>query len=479
VIGDCQAGTGLLRILVVIASYGTKHLLFLKELIRTYRRMPFAVDVVVVSEKPKDLGLDVEVVVGLPSRNPWTLPFAHKPIMAQRVNDYDLFVYSEDDIGAHEGHIRAFLGVTPHLASDEIAGFVRYEVDPAGRIFVNEPWAHYHWKAESVRRRGPHLVAEFTNEHAGFYMLTRCHLKRAIASGGFLLGPRQGRYQWPETAATDPYTVCGFRKVICISDLEPFLVHHLPNPYVHQLDVSLEAFQQQIDTLRQIEGGKHPAVTLCQVESRVWPRGGWTKSYYERPSAELLGRIPATAKTILSVGCGWGETEVELQKRGATVTALPLDSVIGAAAERRGIRVVYGEIQAAIQSLGGERFDSALLTNLLHLQADPQQLVADLAALLAPNGTLVLAGPNMDRLPWLVKRLLNLEEYGKLRRFETSGQNIVVPRTLRRMIRGADLRITEVCWVNHTLERGLLRGRRIPLAGLTAKDWIVQARRIH
>jgi 2-polyprenyl-3-methyl-5-hydroxy-6-metoxy-1,4-benzoquinol methylase len=469
-----------LRVLAVIASYGQKNLPFLRSVIDNYRRMPFNVDVVVVSESAKALGDDVEVVVGLPAKNPWTLPFAHKPIMADRVNDYDLFVYSEDDIGATEQHLRAFLEATVHLEPDEIAGFMRYEVDSAGQWLLTEPWGGYHWKPESVRRRGPLTVAEFTNEHAGFYILTRDQLRRAIASGGFLTGPRQGRYQWPETAATDPYTICGFRKVMCISDIESFLVHHLPNPYVHQLYLSLEAFKQQIETLLRIRDGVHPATTLCEVESSVWPGGGWGKAYYERPSAELLDMVPREAKTILSIGCGWGETEATLRHRGgARVTALPLDSVIGAAAARRSIDVQYGTLNECLQSLNGRRFDCVLITNLLHLNRDPSGMVERCAQLVASGGALVLAGPNINRLPWLVKRLFNVDGYGRLRRFELSGQSICVPRTLRKPIEKSGLQLTTVRWLNHTLERGRLRGRRIPLAGLTAKEWALQARRPH
>ena len=249
--------------------------------------MPFHTDVVVLSEAPKDLDEGVEVIVGLPSRNPWTLPFAHKAVFAQRVEQYDLFVYSEDDIGAGESHLRAFLEATDQLQPDEIAGFLRYEIDESGAWYLTEPWGHFHWIPESVRRRGHHLFAEFTNEHAGYYVLTQSQLKRAIKSGGFLRGPCRGRYDWPETAATDPYTSCGFKKVVCISALENFLVHHMPNPYVRQLDVSLASFGEQIQALTAIHHGTHPARTLCNVESRQMPFR-WQKSYYEKPSEDVL-----------------------------------------------------------------------------------------------------------------------------------------------------------------------------------------------
>ena len=60
------------------------------------------------------------------------------------------------------------------------------------------------------------------------------------------------------TAATDPYTNCGFRKVVCISSLEDFLIHHLSNRYVNQFGISLPAYQEQVQTLIEIRDGVHP-----------------------------------------------------------------------------------------------------------------------------------------------------------------------------------------------------------------------------
>ncbi|HEY5814437.1 MAG TPA: methyltransferase domain-containing protein [Terrimicrobiaceae bacterium] len=466
-----------LRILVAIASYGDKNARFLKEIVKTYQSMTFRIDVVVLAEAPKDLGPNVEVVVGLPSKNPWTLPFAHKAILAKRVDKYDLFIYSEDDIQVTERHIRAFLNATVELEQDEIAGFVRYEIDHTGKRFVNEPWKHYHWKSSSVRRRGSYTIAEFTNEHTGLYILTQHQLRRAIASGGFLRGPCRGRYDFPETAATDPYTNCGFRKVICISALEDFLVHHMPNPYVTQLDVSLESFAEQVQTLMDIRDGTHPPSTLCDVESPLWP-SAWEKMYYEKPTEQLLSTVPFDAKRILSIGSGWGATEARLQVRGSFVTALPLDSVIGAAAERLGIDVVYGTWDECLQRLHGQTFDCVLMTNLLHLHRSPEEMIAHCLRLTRPGGSLVFAGPNFDRAPWLLKRIIGLDGYQKLRRFELSGVSLCSPTTLARFFKCAGARITTVKWINHEIDRAWLRKVPLRLGRITARDWIIQAHRL-
>jgi SAM-dependent methyltransferase len=349
------------RLLVVIASYGEKNLSFLTQTIHNYQQLDIAetIDLIVLSEAPKNLGPDVKVIVGLPAKNPWTLPFAHKQIFADAVDNYDLFIYTEDDIEILDEHIRAFLEVTPALAPDEIAGFFRYEIDTAGNFFYPDVHAFFRWVPDSVRQRGPYTVAEYTNEHAGCYALTQEQLRRVLASGGFLRPPSDGLYGLPETAATDPYTSCGFRKVICISRLDDFLVHHLPNRYL-TLDIGLEdrLFQPQLQTLFAIRDGRHPASTLfASTTTALWHRR-WSKNYYEPVNEELVKCFPYEAETVLSIGCGAGATEKALMDEGALVTALPLDSVIGALAHSiHEIDVIYGNIAEGLKAIGDYRFD--------------------------------------------------------------------------------------------------------------------------
>src|SRR5271170_2525351 len=99
-----------MKILTAIASWGTKNDTYLAQLIREYRSMSFDVDVVVISNLPKPVGPGAEVsLVDLDGRDPYSLPFAHKRIFAERLNDYDLFVYSEDDTLITESNIQAYL----------------------------------------------------------------------------------------------------------------------------------------------------------------------------------------------------------------------------------------------------------------------------------------------------------------------------------------------------------------------------------
>ncbi len=120
--------------------------------------------------------------------------------------------------------------------------------------------------------------AQFTNAHSACYILTRDQLRRAIASGGFMTEPYEAEYDMLCSAATDPYTRCGFTKVVNISRLEDSLLPHLPNKYVGVMGTELSIFQQQIEALKQIAAGTRPAVNAlpatAQPLSASWLKNG-------------------------------------------------------------------------------------------------------------------------------------------------------------------------------------------------------------
>ncbi len=463
-----------LRMLIAIACYGDKNIELLKRIIAKYHAMDLEADVVVLSNNEKDLGPRVKVQVGLPAKNPWSLPFGHKKLFADKVNDYDLFSYSEDDMEVTEENIKAFLRVTPQLAPDEIAGYLRYEVDEHGVWSLPEIHGGFHWKPESVKQRGPNVVAEFTNEHAAFFLLTQAQLKKCIESGGFMKEPYAGRYDMLCSAATDPYTSCGFRKVICVSEPENFLIHHLSNRYTGQFGITLDVFKEQVKVLMEISRREHPAKKLCETESKLG-NGVWAKDYYERPNDELLNLVPAGAKTVLSIGCGSGAVEKRLRERGTKVTALPLDSVIGGVCARAGVEVVHGELAEALRSVAGRKFDCVMVSNLLHLLPAPEELAEKCGQLINPGGAFVAAGPNFGRLAITYKRMKGIGYFPKLRSYDESGISTCSPKTLAAGLQKVGLRLETVKWPMNGAAKGRFGAIRKHLGGLEAKEWVFRA----
>jgi hypothetical protein len=156
-----------MRILVAISSFGTSQDQYLLQIIEEYRSMPFDLDIVVLSNIEKEVAPGVEVIVGLPDeKDPWSLVYAHKSLFAKRVEDYDLFLHTENDILITESHIRAFLRVSAVLHDDEITGFMRFEVGPDGETNFPDVHASFHWDGRSVVARDQYTLAYFTNEQA-------------------------------------------------------------------------------------------------------------------------------------------------------------------------------------------------------------------------------------------------------------------------------------------------------------------------
>jgi SAM-dependent methyltransferase len=299
-------------------------------------------------------------------------------------------------------------------------------------------------------------------------------LLRAIESGGFLVGAHQGRYHLPESAATDPYTQCGFRKMICISHIRDFLLPHLPNKYVGQLGTPETDFFRQIQALKSIQQCRRPCAVLLNGsgETRLW-QGRWSKSYSEPFRRDVLDLVPGGASRVLSYGCGAGALESELVNRGVQVKAVGLDSVIGACAEARGVDVVYGSSESVLERFSGEQFDSVLLSNLLHLVPNPEGLLARLGNLLAPRGVLVAIVPNHSQLPVLWGRISGDPALKNLGRYDQTGIHQTSARSIRRWFARAGLRVQKILPVIPRRAEWLHRGSARLFGGLLGSEFLV------
>jgi len=386
-----QEGYSVPRVLVAIASHGTSNDRYLGRVIREYRSMSLAVDIVVLSNIDKRAMAGVECIVGRPTRDPWSLPFAHKKLFVERQDQYDLFVYSEDDILITERNIRAWLDVTSFLTQDEVAGFLRVEFGEDGQRNYPDIHAHFHWDPSSVRRRGDYVLAHFTNEHAACFVLSREQLGSALRSGGFDVAPHQGKYDLACSAATDPYTQCGLKKLVPISHLEEFTVHHLTNRYVGRMGVGVDELGRQKEVLLQIADGCRLPYSLLPTETRL-RRASFSKDYYEAESEELISLVPVSARSVLSVGCGSGRTERRLQARGLHVTAIPLDPVIAAGPAGDGVEMIYTDLDSTDPNR--DAYDCVLCLNLLHLAPDPRKLLRKLRSFMHEQSIAVIQMPN-------------------------------------------------------------------------------------
>lgn len=382
-----------MRVLVAIANHGTKNDRYLARLLESYGAMSFDVDVVVMSNLAKDLGPDVEVHLGAPTADPRSLPFAHRTLFAERRGQYDLYIYTEDDTLIREEHVAAFLEASRVLPEHLVAGFMRYELHPDGTRSYCTIHSAYYWDPTTVVEYGGELFARFSNAHSACFMLTRSQLETAIESGGFLVAPHAGRYAMLEAAATDPYVGCGLTKLICFSKLDAFLLHHLPNLYLGKLGITEAELTPQLDALRGVLAGRVRTDFLFQPMG-LTTESTWDKFYYEPAWPAALERVPDGCRSVLSIGTGSGRLEATLARPDRNVTVVPIDAIIGALAASRGLEVLVPDLEQALESLAGRRFDCVLLINVLQYFPDPARVLELVRRHLTPDGHVVVSARN-------------------------------------------------------------------------------------
>lgn len=446
-----------MKILVAIASHGTRNDAYLARLIQEYRSMPYSVDIVVLSNITKPVPEGVELRVGLQTKDPWSLPFGHKKLFADRVDEYDLFIYSEDDTLITGRNIAAFLHATEILPPNEIAGYLRIEKGKDGKISYADVHAHFHWDPSSVRTRGGQTFAFFTCEHAACYVLTRDQLKGCIASGKFLVGPHVDKYDLLCSAATDPYTQCGFEKLVSISHIDDFLLPHLPNKYMGtRFDVEDAEFRRQLKVLSSFATNGNHATSLFNTETKL-REAEYSKGYYETFRPELNKLIPATTKTVLSVGCGWGATELALVNQGLNVTALGLDPVVPGEEVRQRAELITGDMRSAICQLEGRKFDCLLLLNVLHLVPDPAGLISSLRKLLSDQSLAIALVPNMQQASARMRRPKPYSAFGRASEYEKFLVRYSSHRTVRQWFGHGGMKVTKTIDVLHPRAQEIAR----------------------
>jgi 2-polyprenyl-3-methyl-5-hydroxy-6-metoxy-1,4-benzoquinol methylase len=212
------------------------------------------------------------------------------------------------------------------------------------------------------------------------------------------------------------------------------------------MDLEDFEFQKLVRALHEIEGGKRAAWRLLD-EPETLTRLTWGKEYYERERRELADLVPLSAGTMLSIGCGWGDLEGKVVERGTRVTAIPLDSVIAACAEARGVTTIYGDVEYAREQMGKESFDCILISNLLHLMRDPVGVLRACTKALSNEGCIVFSVPNFDYLKSIWRGFAGKPGYTKLRSYHDAGLHRTSSKVIRRWLAECDLVPEKITYV--------------------------------
>lgn len=220
-------------LLVVLVNYGTEQLNYLQQVVNEVKSFKkYEVTVVVHSNIPLDTieGIDKTVVIKLDDYQ--LLPMTCRQMIDQQADNFDYFIWSENDHLWKEHHIDRYIEYLKILPENRIAGLIQYEEDRTGRYYPAYH-AHYDWDYNSVEEFGGKKFAHFTNVHQASFILSKQQLSKIRKEKDFNQFFSNDHYSVKCKTNTDIYQYAGMKKVICISDFEDNLIHHLPNIYIN------------------------------------------------------------------------------------------------------------------------------------------------------------------------------------------------------------------------------------------------------
>lgn len=227
------------KALVCISNFGTGQMHYLHRSLEEYNRMArFQIQVVLHTTVPVDVdgySFATKQEAFDPSIG-FDLAMQHRRLMIEQQDDYDLFIYAENDILIREDNLLAFCEASEHLPLPYAVGFIRYEFfkgDPPDDAMYF-PDAHPECGAVydgQVTVSGLRCI-KLANRHQGCFVLTRAQLKAAMHSPHF-------NFYFPqdplnrEIGASFVYIACGIQRVIPLEYIDRLMIHHLADKYVN------------------------------------------------------------------------------------------------------------------------------------------------------------------------------------------------------------------------------------------------------
>ncbi|MEE8603041.1 class I SAM-dependent methyltransferase [Euzebya tangerina] len=352
----------------------------------------FDVDVVVLSNEPGlTSGLNATVV---PLHGVGSLPLGHAQLFAERVDRYDLFVYSAGDILVTEQNLSSFSELNERLPVEIVPGFLRCQPRPSGDCTHRSFRTVHHWQPSSLRTIDGLGFAAFTDMHSAMYVVSAKQLTCAIDAGRLTTLPVDEVAEGA-SATSNFYTRGGLEWLICLDRVDEFVVCHLSDSNRGGDGIGAEDFRLQVSALRRLRDGQLDGRTLVQTETDV-ETTRWNRRYFDQEIPEHLWRHAAmTTGQVLSVGSTTGEVELALFPDAARVVGVPVDDIVGALARHRGLQTVAPNFDDALARLAGERFDAIWIHDLIHRVPNPPALLAELRGLLSADGQIIVTAPNM------------------------------------------------------------------------------------
>jgi len=245
-----------LKTLAVLVNFGEEQLEYLQQVVTGLKSFKnYSVNVIVQSNIPLNIeGVNKVNIITLEDYQ--LLPLTCRRVIWEDRDNYDIFLFGENDLLFKEIHLDNHIKYSDILPKNRIPGLLRFEESNKG-IYYPDYHLDFEWDFNSVEIYDNKVFAHFNNTHQATFILTKEQLLKVGNKINFLelfnektfynraknkikkmLGfkiPRQNKYSVKCKVNTDVYDYGGMKKLICISEFEDNLIHHLPNIYIDGL----------------------------------------------------------------------------------------------------------------------------------------------------------------------------------------------------------------------------------------------------
>jgi hypothetical protein len=221
------------KVLFVLVNYGHEQIEYLEKVVNEINKFEkYETKIILHSNIDTKLSNIDETIIFNKMSDYQLLPLTCRKTIWDNRENYDVFVYGENDMLFKEHHIDKHIEYSKILPKNRIPGLLRFEEDETG-IYFPDYHAKYEWDFKSLEIHDNKKFAFFTNLHQATFILTKEQLLTIGKEHDFNEFFSPSHYSVKCKVCTDLYQFTSYKKLICISEFKNNIIHHMSNVYIH------------------------------------------------------------------------------------------------------------------------------------------------------------------------------------------------------------------------------------------------------